>query len=86
MSRKNKKIDGEEHEEKEPTEKSKYFNVLNRQNAPQEIFINKELIRFDAHGKNPVYPKRYADGVPADVVEHKDFQSVSKYFVVTEIK
>lgn len=83
MSRKKDKID---QEEKEPVEKTKCFNVLNRQNAPQEIFINKELIRFDAHGKNPVYPKRYADGVPTDVVEHKDFQSVSKYFVITEIQ
>jgi len=87
MKRKNEK-DNEGQDPKQDSKKktTKRYNALNKQNAPIEIFINREMIKFDAHGLNPVYPKRYSAGIPAETIEHPDFKSVSKYFSVTEKK
>lgn len=60
------------------------YNVINRENSVMEVTVGRELLRFEAHGINPVSPEEYKDGLPRELVEHPDFQSAKKYFTIVE--
>jgi hypothetical protein len=60
------------------------FNVIHRENCSLEITVGRELLRFEAHGINPVWPEKYKKGLPKEIIEHPDFQTAKKYFTVVK--
>ena len=60
------------------------YDITYRLNGSMEIYVAGQLLKFEAHVRNPVFPEQYQKGVPGAIVNHPDFQSVKKYFTVSE--
>lgn len=65
------------------SKKEKLYFLINRSNRTHECYVNRQLLRW---GPNAHVPDQYPDGVPEDIINHKDFKTQSKYFTVTEIQ
>jgi len=63
---------------------SNKFNVIYKQNGSMELTVGRELLHFEAHKTNPVFPAKYKDGLPKEIIEHPDFQTAKNYFIVTK--
>lgn len=63
----------------------KKYTVYFKQNRPYEVYVGRELLRFDPCGINPVSPAKYRKGVPESVVMHPDFISEMQNFTVREV-
>ena len=64
-------------------EKKKLYQVRNLANRPHEIIIKQKTIRWDARGINPMFPEEYKNGLPEEIINHKNFALQKKYFHIT---
>jgi hypothetical protein len=75
--------DGEKYKASDP--KKKLFRVVFKQNRTKEVKVGREFLVWIPNGVNPVYPEIYKDGIPEEIINHKDFQTQKKYFNITEV-
>ncbi len=82
VEEKSDKYEGKVEKKYEATPKTK--RVVFKHNRSFDLRIGQEVIRFAPHGVNPEYPEKYKDGLPDDIINHRDFESHRNYFVITE--
>lgn len=76
---------------KQSDKKGKLYRVVFRQNRSREAVINRELFRWESPIEYPVLPldsqgkPKYKKGVPAEIVNSKDFESIKKEFNIMEV-
>ena len=66
--------------------KKKLYRVVFRENRTHECRVGLETIIWSPRGKNPIFPLKYKDGLPEEIINHHDFEPQKKYFVITEGK
>lgn len=56
--------------------------VVFKEDRAFELFVGGERILFMGRRPNPVWPAKYADGLPDRVLDHPDFKTHANYFNV----
>lgn len=65
------------------TQPSELYRVVYKHNKSFELHANREVIRFE-NGK-VVFPQKYLEGFPKELIESEEFKLQSDNFVVIKI-
>lgn len=63
----------------------KKFNVMFKSNRRFELHVNREVLIFEGRKLNPIYPEKYREGIPENIINKPNFQTHKKYFNVMEV-
>lgn len=61
------------------------FKVVMKFNFPFELYVNRELLKWNAYGINPWHPEKYKSGIPESIINSKAFQNARNYFTIIPI-
>jgi hypothetical protein len=64
--------------------KKRKYIVVHKFNCPLELNIGGVEIKFEPHGRNPIFPAEFKDGIPDTIINHPDFISAADNFVILE--
>jgi hypothetical protein len=60
------------------------YTVSFRENRSFELFVRGERILFHGRKLNPVYPEKYKNGLPEELINSTDFKASAKYFNIVK--
>lgn len=60
------------------------YPVIFKEDRTFELYVAGERIVFSSRTRNPIYPEKYAEGLPDSILNHPDFKSHSQYFNVVK--